>query len=299
MARISDKKNLSTSGLFSHWLEFKSISICQRTIDWYRPTANLLAQFFADKPAIQINKLDAIAFVKFLLSNSKPTEATRRKLESLIACWNWAIDIELLAGKNPWLGLTKLIKVQPKKEPNPFTKKEVVAILKAFQDSERYCQLVPFVKLLFLTGLRTGEALGLRWSDLSRDFKTLTVRSQLTRKVRKLPKNNRVRFFKLSDEVIALFEELAKKRGSSELIFLYKGETFSDLTFRSIWTKVLKKAAVLYRNPYTTRHTFISHSLEKGLNPVYVAAICGNSSRVIYDHYAAVISSIELPSLNF
>ena len=55
---------------------------------------------------------------------------------------------------------------------------------------------------------------------------------------------------------------------------------------------------VKYRHPYTCRHTFISHALSVGVEPVKVAELVGHSVKVLYERYAADISGgLVMPDL--
>jgi len=61
---------------------------------------------------------------------------------------------------------------------------------------------------------------------------------------------------------------------------------------------LLTKLGIDYRKPYTSRSTFISHCLAKGMNPMVVAQITGHDPEVLFDHYAGFIDSAPVaPSL--
>jgi integrase len=68
------------------------------------------------------------------------------------------------------------VKVQDKSENNidPFSKKEMDAIVQAFADHPVYNHYTNFVKFLFLTGCRSSEAVGLKWKHISADCQIIT-----------------------------------------------------------------------------------------------------------------------------
>ena len=71
-----------------------------------------------------------------------------------------------------------------------------------------------------------------------------------------------------------------------------KGGLIDDHNFRNrAWVSVLKQAGIEYRKPYNTRHTFISHALESGMNPVMVAELTGHDVKTLYENYAGCIES--------
>jgi integrase len=72
----------------------------------------------------------------------------------------------------------------------------------------------------------------------------------------------------------------------------------NDHNFRNrAWKLVLEEKGIPYRKPYTTRHTLVSHALEKGINPVNVAELTGHNVRTLYQNYAGVIGILKLPDI--
>ncbi len=78
-----------------------------------------------------------------------------------------------------------------------------------------------------------------------------------------------------------------------------KGGPIDDHNFsQRIWRKILDRLEIDYREPYNMRHTFISHSLEAGANPVLLAQLTGHNVKTLYEHYAGYInSSPRLPDV--
>jgi integrase len=193
------------------------------------------------------------------------------------------------------------IRVPASEFPKPFTKEEVQSILTAFQVSSHYNYLYDFVYFLFGTGLRTGEAIGLCWKNVSLDCSSIEVVEMVSRGVRKSTKTNKSRQFKLSPEIAAM---LKVRRPAiyqpDDLVFpSTSGKPLDDHNFRNrAWKTILDLAKVTYRKPYNTRHTFISHCLAAGMNPMLVAQLTGHNPQVLFEHYAASIeSSPSIPSL--
>ena len=78
-----------------------------------------------------------------------------------------------------------------------------------------------------------------------------------------------------------------------------KGGAIDDHNFRNrAWKTVLKNAGVSYRKPYNTRHTFISHALAGGVNPMTIAQMAGHDPEVLFSNYAADIQGgLQLPDI--
>jgi integrase len=81
-----------------------------------------------------------------------------------------------------------------------------------------------------------------------------------------------------------------------------KGKPIDATNFLNrAWQSILKKCGMtqengLYRTQYNTRHTFISHMLAKGMSVIEVAKLTGHDPKVLLEHYAGLISQIEVPT---
>ena len=92
---------------------------------------------------------------------------------------------------------------------------------------------------------------------------------------------------------------MRSRTDKSELIFTYLGKAIDAHNFRHRpWKSILQAQGVPYRRPYNCRHTFISHALERGLNPVTIAQMTGHDVAVLFKHYAGCIGGVpQLPDL--
>jgi integrase len=74
--------------------------------------------------------------------------------------------------------------------------------------------------------------------------------------------------------------------------------SISDRTFhRNAWKVCIKKAGIVYRKPYNTRHTFVSLSLLAGMNPLEVCAITGHRKETMFSYYARFVGVPVVRSL--
>lgn len=101
---------------------------------------------------------DAIPIRDYTLAKLSAPSA-KRMLVQLNACCKWALKSGLI-DENPFVGMPGALRV-PRYDPNridPFTKSERDAIIQAFSVHPLHCHYTNFVKFLFMTGCRTGEA---------------------------------------------------------------------------------------------------------------------------------------------
>ena len=134
----------------------------------------------------------------------------------------------------------------------------------------------------------------MRWQHVSDDFRSIWIGESFSRGQRKSTKTNRDRTFPCNTRLTEFLEAIKPANAQpDDLVFpAPKGGAMDDQNFcKRVWRPMLKVAGVVYRRPYTTRHSFISHCLANGMAPVEVASITGHDVQTLYRHYAGVISS--------
>lgn len=162
-------------------------------------------------------------------------------------------------------------------EPNPFTPDEVRRILEACPD-----QVANLLEFAFWTGLRTSELIALEWGDIDLTKGLAHVRRASVRKRTKQTKTAS------GERSVKLFPPaLAALRRQKSFTFLAGGRVFQNPRThapwetdgqirKTAWTPALKRAGIVYRNPYQTRHTYASTLLSAGENPLWVAQQMGH-----------------------
>ncbi|WP_322705219.1 site-specific integrase [Nostoc sp. DedQUE04] len=257
----------------------------------------------------------AIAIKEHLLATLSPN-AAKRVLTYLAACCKWAIASGMVK-TNPFAGMSEGIKL-PKHDNdaiNPFSRDEMVAIIKAFEDTRPH--YAPFVKFLFWTGCRTGEAIGLTWGHISPDCTQITFcesydtalkvrKCTKTGKARKFPCNAKLKALLLSIKPIGAIKDtpvfLAPNGGmvnnTKFSTQVWKGGKAGDKTYNGVLQGLMDSGAIdRYRCLYNTRHTFITLMLAEGLTVSQVAKLVGNSPAIILQHYAGNGVAIQLPDI--
>jgi integrase len=292
---LQEERQLSIAELIQKFMAFKAKVIDPRTLEKYKTVQIQLVEFYG-----KTSNPDPDLFLAYLEKQGNGKRLIKSKMQLLAACYKWGIEQDLVSN-NPWEKLPSYLRVPPKEAPKPFTMDEVQKILTTFAGDRYYSYLFDYVFFLFGTGVRLAEAIGLRWKYLSDDCTNVEIIETISRGVRKPPKTNKSRQFRLSLEIT---EMLLKRRPENyspeDLVFpSLTGKVIDDHNFRNrAWVNTLSIAEVAYRKPYSTRATFISHALASGMNPMTVAQITGHDLAVLYQHYAGVIeASPRAPSL--
>lgn len=160
-------------------------------------------------------------------------------------------------------------------------------------------RFTPMFMFMIQTGLRSGEAMAVKYSDINFQRKCLSLQRQMEylpkrdRNLKKIkfemqeksPKYNSVRDIPLSKQAIYWLKfmiALNEKNGFlSDYIFLNKsGKIPSKASVNDVWHKILEEAEIPYCTPHKTRKTFTTAALDSGnLSLPDVSAILGHKDK--------------------
>lgn len=281
----------SLTELWAKYTEYKSKTLAKTTIDKdFHRVKNHITKFPTD------NLLQARKMRDTLLANASAHTASK-VITQLSACCDWAIN-EGLINQNPFENLS--VDRKPySANIQPFTKEERDLIIEAFKQG-KYSHYSNFVSFLFFTGCRTSEAVAINWGKISPDLSRIIFSEALVNGNRKGTKTGKTRIFPVNDQLKLLLAEIKPKNYNPDQLLFTSPEGMAidahNFLMRA-WKKVLEELPIAYRKQYNTRHTFITHCLESGIPVAQIANWVGNSPKTIWQHYAGVISSVEVPEL--
>lgn len=244
-----------------------------------------------------------------MTSISKYSKSTQKKvLQTTRAIFRVATENGMIA-KSPISEQIKAGGAAPA-EKTPLTEDQCRALLNAVKETRAYL----LVLVLLHSGLRIGEALGLRWSDIDFEEGTLTVNRSIV-----YPEDNRSGEIneemktKNAHRTIPLpwhvIDELGLERQRSNSIWVFSmknGSFLSYASFRSLWKLIdfrsktkrevngrefVERTLDFDVHPHLLRHTCITRWFKQGLDIKEVQYLAGHASvditLGIYTHYLA------------
>ena len=247
--------------------------------------------------------LDAISpvLMRKIVNATEWTSPVRRKgaVRLVTSLFNQAVNDELIT-RNPARSIpaTRVVK----RELDPFTREEADAVIAKLYESTNGLQSIYacFFEFSFYTGMRPGEAMALRWSEVDTRKRTARVcRIRLYGKIQERTKTKTVREVLLNDRAMqALVKARLLTAARSDYVFAPEGSgERSELYVRSetgpkrYWLLALRKLGMRHRRMYDTRHTYATMCLMSGMNPAFIAAQLGHSVQILLSTYAKWISS--------
>ena len=258
-------------------------------------------------PLADLTSLDLQRFYKHLLdggrvdrieAKKKPkglAPKTVRNIHQMIgSAYNLAIEQKLVT-RNPTQGCA-LLKVEHK-EMKTLTSDQLDAFFQEAKDSGVFA--LYYIDLT--TGLRRGELLGLKWSDIDLEKGDLRVQRQIGRidgKIIEMPlkTKNAYRTLPLSADAINVLMQQRRKTGNSEWVFPSPtGGPMSPDSVLHMLHRVLKRAGLPKVRFHDLRHTFATLALQNGVDIKTVSGMLGHfSAGFTLDTYAHVTTDAQL-----
>jgi len=216
-----------------------------------------------------------------MLQKYKPS--TVQKFRSILySILEKAVDNDIIR-KNPLERVTApkvMLNLQDDESSvDPFTEEELQRILEHANEYNRNHYMKNIIRLMYATGMRPGEIVALRWSDI--DFERKTIQVSKTR-IRNEDGATKTRASNRFIDMLPLAEKALKDQyehtKAYEHIFINskKQPFYSHDVIGVNFQRILKNAGVKARVLYNLRHTFASQLISKGADIVWVSKMLGH-----------------------
>jgi integrase len=227
----------------------------------------------------------------------EPVKASRRVCMFIRSLYRWASseDVALLE-RNPVANFRMPKAPQSNHEVAVISKEEITLILIALSSKVHHKKVnwSLFAEFMLQTGMRTGEVRALKWSDVEESRVLVHSNYTLTHGHKNSTKTNKQRWVPLNERAKEILSALDK---NNEYIFPWNRNAFQSF-FRDKVDELYKANLVKQRfRPYDLRHVAISRWLEAGIPVAQCASWAGNTSEVIWKHYAGNTVEYAMPVL--
>jgi integrase len=233
-----------------------------------------------------------------MLEQKKGIRTINKSMTLLKSLFNYAV-IHGWVARNPAIGIKQLRDKDPNRE-NHFQShvlkpEELRALLNTYDPNHERWKII--VEVAALTGLREGELLGLRWSDINWKTKQLQLERQYTKgRFCGLKTFASRRSVDISDDVALRLKRwwLACPKGPLGLVFPNgsgKPENHGNLLRRGFYP-FLQKAGLRKIRFHDLRHGYASLLIMNGEHPKFIQQQMGHSSvKVTMDIYGHLMAS--------
>lgn len=210
-----------------------------------------------------------------------------------------AVDDDLIR-KNPFEFQLATVVVNYSVTREAITRKQERTFLEFVKNDKHFCKYYDGIYVLFKTGLRISEFVGLTIQDVDLKNRKLNVDHQLQRKrnmeyvIEDTKTNCGTRVIPMADDVYECFERIISNRkkpkvepmidGKSGFLYLDKNDMpMVALHWEKYFQHICQKYNSIYKvqmpkvTPHVCRHTFCSNMAKSGMNPKTLQYLMGHS----------------------
>lgn len=259
--------------------------VSENTLSAYRSDLDKFCLFLKGENLMTVTGLDVESYLAHRVDLGLKPRSTARSISALKRFYQYFVR-EKLISDTPMLNIS-----QPKAGqslPKTLSEAEVEALLNAPNTEEAMgLRDKAMLELLYATGLRVSELVGLRMEQINLRQAVVFVKG----------KGNKERLVPLGEEAMYWLEQFLKG-GRAQMIkhatdFVFPSKRGVGMTRQTFWHRI-KHYAILAAvesplSPHTMRHAFATHLLNHGADLRVVQMMLGHSdlsTTQIYTHVA-------------
>ncbi|MHB9027971.1 MAG: tyrosine-type recombinase/integrase, partial [Candidatus Latescibacterota bacterium] len=300
------------------WIEITVPATCKPSTlsDYQGILDNHVLPVFGKTPITKINRLAVKNFLMDKIKEGYAQSTVTHIKNALGGIFQLAVDDEVIE-YNPAHEIGRIFGKQKIRLENhritkmdPLTREELNHLLNKMR--EHFPRHYPLALTLARTGMRVGEAMALKWSDIDFNGRFITIQRGITRGRIETPKNGKPRRVdmsqQLADTLRALKEERAREGLPQVIVPINKGKEAQEQKpklncewvfpnaegnpldcgnwKKRVFDDALKKAELRGIRVHDLRHTYASLLIQAGESLAYVKEQLGHHSiKVTVDIY--------------
>ena len=213
-------------------------------------------------------------YLNYLYIKKEATKSVTRNISSLRSFFHY-LQGEGIIESNPMTLVSN--PKQDKKLPHYLTYDEIEELLRVTSGDDIFdIRDNMIIELLYSTGLRVGELVNIKISDINFNDKSIKVLGKGSKErivYFGTPALNKLRKY------LSIRPNIVKDQSSLYLLINKRGNKLQERAVRSIFENIIKKNHLKIEfSPHTLRHTFATHMLNEGMDIKSVQELLGHSS---------------------
>jgi integrase len=263
--------------------------------------ANHVRPKFGKKDISTITRLEVKNYLKKQLSTLKASTVNHHR--AVIAnVFEMALD-DAVIDQNPAARIGRITATSQAKHKTEIarflTRDQLADILAAFlrYRPEHYALVI----VLARTGMRVGEAVALKWTDIDYSQKTITVSRAKARTIIDTPKSGKTRKIDMSEQLASVLHD---KQAHSDNEWVFPGkhaETIDPTSWRkNVFMPMVDIAGITGNvRVHDLRHTYASLMIAQGQPLIYIQRQLGHHSiSVTADFYSHLLPTDDRKAVN-
>lgn len=268
------------AGFRVEFLAYARTAFAPGTVDMYAHALGSVQTLMGDRPLGSVSARDADAYKARRIKEGRSPVSLNIELRTLRAAFQTAVRWGLLE-KNPWKEVS-LVRI-PERQPVYFTREQFGKLLGAVRKPWLRDLIVACVS----TGLRRGEVLNLRWSDVDWDSGVLKIQSSTAFRT----KAGKRRAVPINETLRELLLRRLRSRTCDHVFTDESGPVRPD-HFTHSFKKAVRAAGLPDAlHVHSLRHSFATWLVQEGVSVYEIQQLLGHSTIRVTEVYAHLAPS--------
>ena len=289
-SNITEANTMMVDAFFEYWISIKEKTVRPNTVRNYRERYHQnISKVIGKMLLVEVGHIHCQAIFTIMADEGYKTSTMYQTRIALYNMLEFAKENDIITS-NPCKRSVRSDIGKPSEEKRALKINEQKKFLEYARDQSYENQY----KFILQTGLRTGELVGLKWSDI--DFEKRALKISRSMEYRHSTKEWRVgppksksgyRVIPLTDEAIRILKDQKLKNSTikvipmewREFVFLCrKGTPIKNSTYDTGLYKICGKASIRPFSMHILRHMFATRCIEAGMKPKTLQKILGHSN---------------------
>lgn len=291
--RFEEQSDETIGGYYERWIKTKGHSRKSARRDYIQHFSGYLLSEFGSTSLATIRVSSLSTFRDKLLGQGLSVKTCRNILDGSLRAM--LRDAQKLDGLGPGVEPFKELrwKREIKPPPETLTERQRDKVLRYFRNhrgskySYRWRHYYPFLHALFFTGCRPSELVALKKTNVDLSRRRFEIVESRHLKAEDAPKTVKARrVVQLLPETARLLRREMRRRGEYLFTKPEGAPIDADNFGHDFWATALRRLGIPHRKFYSTKHTYASIAVSRGVNLKRLSEQLGETVETIERRYA-------------
>lgn len=273
--KLMNKKEIKLSHFITNLYDYLHNHVTQSTLNLYHTTMKDFFAVVGNKLLTDISITDVERY-KLTISKRMKKITVNKNIKNLKSAFNIAVDKMELLEKSP---VKKVELYRTEKNMIQYLEKAEIEKILSVVEEDYMKKIILFA---LYTGMRLGEILSLKWSDV--DYSNKCIKIQNKEEINYQTKNKRFRILSLTKSISKILDVPSLNQDSFVFMKQYGCQFATDYISKK-FKQYARQVGLDKLKFHYLRHTFATNCIKQGVSIYHLQQLLGHSSITVTMNY--------------